>query len=117
MRKVNFAWTHDGLVVEETTDTGYHKRHYDTGELLCKIGSIIVDARRGFVDFLNSTIPDKDTAALLISGHKVVVYGITELRITIRIREGDITVHCGDMPSEVSRIIRAERGKNIIVIV
>lgn len=117
MRKVNFAWCPGGLVVEETADTGYHKRHYDTGEMLCKIGSIVGDAMKDFVEFLNMTIPDNDTACLLISGHKAVVYGISDMRISILIRDGIVSAHCGDMPREVSRIIRAERGMNIVVIV
>lgn len=119
MRKVNFAWAHDGLVVEDIVDIGYHKRHYDTGELLCKIRDIVGDARKEFVNFLNLTIPDKDTAALLISGRKVVVYGISALRITICLKEGNIEVHCGDMARNVASLIRTEasKGKNIIVIV
>ena len=117
MRKVNFVWASDSLVVEETLDTEYRKGRYNADEMLCKIGGIVGDAWRDFVEFLNMTIPDNDVACLIISGRKAVVYGISDMRISILIRDGIVSAHCGDMPSEVSRIIRAERGKNIIAIV
>lgn len=117
MRKVSFAWKEDVLVVERTTDNGYSRKEYQAGDLVCRLASTIGDVRREFIDFLNITIPDKDTSVMIINGQRAVIYGIASMRISILIRDGIVSVHCGDMPSEVSRIIRNDTGKTIMVLV
>ena len=116
MRKVSFAWKEDTLVVERTTDNGYSRKEYRPGDLVCRLASTIGDARREFIEFLNTTIPDKDTSVMIINGQRVVIYGIANMRLSIIDRYG-ISAHCGDMPSTVARIIRNESDKTIMVLV
>ena len=115
-KKVSFAWKEDALVVERTTDNGYSRKEYQPGDLVCRLASIIGDARCEFIEFLNATIPDKDTSVVIMNGQRVVIYGITNMRLSIT--DGHwISAHCGDMPSTVARIIRNESGKTIMVLV
>ena len=116
MRKVSFAWKGDSLVVERTADNGYSRKEYQAGDLVCRLASTIGDARREFIDFLNATIPEKDTSVMIINGQRAVIYGIASMRISVIYRY-DISAHCGDMPSTVARIIRNESGKTIMVLV
>ena len=116
MRKVSFAWKEDTLVVERTTYNGYSRKEYKPGDLVNRLASTIGDARREFIEFLNATIPDKDTSVMLINGQRAFIYGIASMRISI-IDRYDISAHCGDMPSTVARIIRNESGKTVMVLV
>lgn len=116
MRSVNFAWGKSSLIVEEHREYGLRLSQYDAGQLLAKLESIIGNARREFVDFLNTTVPEKDVSVMIINGERFVIYGINEMQISIIDRDY-IVAMCGDMPSNVARIIRNESGKKMIVLV